>query len=236
MEVLGRAKAAHNRTKQLLQQYNGTAIPPAMLNELQEGAAHIGALIDAVEKDKPISNIWFVETMGRSIETADLLWQAIIALEGRISALETAFHKFKEEHSVLLLRQMGYQLQNKIARRVLPGNPTPYDVRHETLPRLKKCKKKDEQLMQAYLENYDIENGIDALNTLGVPIAHPEQHRRADGQQELVTVEVLADLVQQHFKGSTALESVQDVLACLVQVTHRGAAFCINSATRRDCT
>lgn len=143
-------------------------------------------------------------------------------VELRISELEKRVQQFEQDHNQLVLQQRGYQLQNKLARTVVrSAMPTPYQARHATLQRIQTHKLRDDAALRTILASYpDISDGIEALNALAIPIAHPELDSSRSGQEQ-VTQELLASLISTHFQGSDALQPVQNVLQCLVDLTQR---------------
>lgn len=143
-------------------------------------------------------------------------------MDQRLSELEKRVHQFEQDHNKLILRQMGYQLQNKLARTVVSSAmSTPYQARHATLQRIQTHTLRDDAALETILADYpDISAGIDVLNTLAIPIAHPELVSTRTGPEQ-VTPELLQSLVSTHFQGSDALQPVQNVLQCLVALTHR---------------
>ena len=167
-------------------------------------------------------NPLLLELVANSQETQALMWTAIVDLEGRISALELELPAvLHQDHQQLVLRQVVYQVQNKLARELIPGICTPYEARHTTFNRIvdhKKCKK--ERLMQLLQKYSDLKDGIEALNNQASPVAHPEKLQGSCGDVA-VTKDLLQDVLLAHFKDSDLLEPVQCVLACLVDLSEQ---------------
>eukprot|EP00798_Chlamydomonas_sp_ICE-L_P025247 gene25247-10895_t len=119
------------------------------------------------------------------------------------------------DHNKLVLRSMSSQLSNKLARHCVDGISSPYAARHTTLQRIKDHKKQNARLGPLLSKYPDLADGVEALNKLGIPIAHPERLRVAEGSPQAVMHEVLTTLINIHFDKSDMLEPVRQVMQCL---------------------
>lgn len=120
------------------------------------------------------------------------------------------------DHDKLLLRSMGSQLSNKLARHCVDGIGSPYAARHTTLQRIKHHKRQNARLGPLLSKYPDLADAVKALSELGIPIARPERWRAAEGgSPQAVTREALARLIDLHFDESDLLEPARQVLHCL---------------------
>eukprot|EP00798_Chlamydomonas_sp_ICE-L_P025253 gene25253-10901_t len=187
-------EAARNRiarSKDLLNQYKGTAIPAE--TTLERVAAAMASA----------TTIW------------EVLWDVTISLEERLTKIETELASLITDHNKLVLRSMSSQLSNKLARHCVDGISSPYAARHTTLQRIKDHKKQNARLGPLLSKYPDLADGVEALNELGIPIAHPERLRVAEGSPQAVMHEVLTTLINIHFDESDMLEPVRQVMQCL---------------------
>lgn len=166
-----------------------------------------------------ISTQAYLDTHARWMSPQEMLWSSIVALEERLCKAEQELQDYRID-SQKLLRSISSQLANKLARRCLYPNATPYEARHTTLKRIKKHRQTDIVYVQQLTQKYpDLEAGIDALNTLGIPIAHMSCIKDGQGVNAPATYAQLESLVNQHFVTSLELAPVRQVLACLQEVS-----------------
>ncbi|KXZ47664.1 hypothetical protein GPECTOR_33g546 [Gonium pectorale] len=140
-------------------------------------------------------------TTGRSPLAESLLWNALTALEDRLSKAEAQFPALQQDHGRLLLRQMASQTENKLARRVKPGL-TPKDAVHMTFSRLSKGSDKgvDKAAFQRVVQQYPgLADGLKSLKELGTSVTHPVTARTSAGGQQAVTSELLRELIAKEY-------------------------------------
>ena len=227
------ARERIQRIKDLQQQHSGT-FPSNVRQELVEQFSSLEFLFTALSQGAPPSPTAVAAAVLDGITTQEVLWSAIVALEERLSKLEDQLQSFRIDqqelegqlqsfridHQKLVLRQVGSQLENKLARRCIPDIITPYAARHTTFNRIKSHKGRDEAYVLQLKSSFpDLEAGIEALNELAVPVAHPERMKMEPGPDVPITFGLLESLTLTHFDGSDALEPVQQVLACLKAVS-----------------
>ena len=215
--------AARNRlarSKDLLKQCKGTAIPAETAREVMEHFIAVEQLISPTTTPT-------VEQVAAAMASAttiwEVLWDVTISLEERLTKTETELASLVTDHNKLLLRSMSSQLINKLARHCVDGISSPYAARHTTLQRIKDHKKQNARLGPLLLKYPDLAAGVEALNELGIPIAHPERLslslslslRVEEGSPRAVTHEVLTTLINSHFDKSDMLEPVRQVMLCL---------------------
>lgn len=153
-----------------------------------------------------------------SLEAKAMLWNALIALEGRLSEAEAQLKALQQDHDKLLLRQMASQAENKLARIAQPGL-APKSAVHMTFGRLSKGRDKgvDKVAFKKVVRKYPgLADGLESLKTLGTPIAHPEMDRVHDGSQQPITDALLRELINKEYTADDPVKpDVEEVLGCL---------------------
>lgn len=141
----------------------------------------------------------------------------ILTLDERFLRLEAELAHHCQQEGTLFLREMGRQMQNKLARLCVPGVTTAVAAKHITLRSIPERRGVVNltEYNQILAEFPGLKQGLGALKNLGVPTAHSFE---CSGESRPVTGEYLNVLIQKHF-GDADEETqvnVQSVRRCLL--------------------
>jgi uncharacterized small protein (DUF1192 family) len=218
------------RAKELQQKWTVLAsrphlLPVDLVTDLQSRSAAVSKAAQKaiVAQEAAASEVY---THSQQIELP--LATLVLNLDDRVTYLEAAVERLEAElarhysqEGSLFLREMGKQMQNKLARLCVPDIITPFGAKHITLKAIPR--RKDVKDLTKYNDVVSqfagLEEGLAALREVGVETAHPFQRPSKNGQPHSrpVTGDYLSVLFDAHFSEDVETKAhVLSVKECLL--------------------
>mmetsp|Transcript_16108 Transcript_16108/g.34852 ORF Transcript_16108/g.34852 Transcript_16108/m.34852 type:complete len:175 (+) Transcript_16108:304-828(+) len=146
------------------------------------------------------------------------MWESIIALEKQLSDVIHELQQLRSPMDAVLLREMGYQFENKLYRYVVEGGTdyTPVQVRTATIQKLQSDSRKQKKgVLKSISKQFPKAfNAVDMLKEDGRSTAHPYMIK--DGEEErAICYEDLQACIERVHKSSIFKSDFEEVLKAL---------------------
>jgi hypothetical protein len=218
--IMQHAQAALEKAQEVLVQRD--RLPQHLQHAVEQYAAELEQLLNSSHADlTDISLDTLSSFVCTAMDMSSMTLDIVLSMYDRLEKLEQALNLAETGNSILLLRQIASQCENKVFRLCTTGI-TPKQAAHASIKRLKMTKQHDALRLTALTAAFPgLEAGVEALKDMGTPFAHPVTLYDSTGTQRQVTEQDLELLISKHLGGEVVEDDVRAVLHCLVEVSRQ---------------